>query len=68
MEKKHLLRHINSGIVKEMTAAHARDFFDSPSWEEIDKTGRAIPKPKKAKPLNPVLEPPVFKKERSTNA
>ena len=64
--KKYLLRHVNSGKVKEMTEDHARDFLDSPSWEQIDANGRVIPRAKKQRKPNPVLDPPVFKKPRQS--
>lgn len=66
--KKVLLRHINSGKVKEMTEDHARDFMRSPSWEMIDSKGNRIAWPAKKRPLNPVQAPPVFEKPKKTKS
>lgn len=59
---KRLLKHINTGVIKEFDEEHALEFLKSPSWFEVDRQGHAIPPKKKVKPLNPVHQPPVFKK------
>ncbi len=61
---KKLMKHINTGKIREMDLEIAKDFIGSPSWIEVDKQGNPI-QSKKVE-VKKVYDPPVFEKPRQT--
>ncbi len=65
---KKLMKHINTGKIREMDLEIAKDFIGSPSWVEVDKQGNPIQNKKQE--VKKVYDPPIFvkPKERQTKS